>query len=215
MKRHGLFISGKSKPYVVAHRGNSVVCPENTIAAFKRAFDDGADILETDLQVTADGVFVCIHDEEVDRTTNGSGSVSLMDLAEIKTLSASCGFAGFEEERIPTLAELASILPRGSIVALELKSARFLEEAVCRRLIYELDELAIREKVVVLSFSSSQLSKVREIAPDTPIGLITTAGLCPPDDTDLLGPVWSLIIRNPFYVLTAHRRGQAVCPLDP
>ena len=67
-----LDIAGKPKPYVMAHRGNRVACPENTLAAFQRALDEGADILETDLHVTADDVFVCIHDATLDRTTNGS-----------------------------------------------------------------------------------------------------------------------------------------------
>ncbi|KPK88598.1 MAG: hypothetical protein AMJ88_18715, partial [Anaerolineae bacterium SM23_ 63] len=83
-----LNLPGKPKPYVMAHRGNRVACPENTLAAFQRALDDGADILETDLRLSSEGVFVCIHDAKVDRTTNGSGAVSEMTLREIKTLSA-------------------------------------------------------------------------------------------------------------------------------
>jgi len=95
----------------MAHRGNRVACPENTLAAFRRALDDGADIIETDLHVTADGEFVCIHDATVNRTTDGRGPVAGMTLAQLKALSALCGRQEFEQERIPTLAELAALLP--------------------------------------------------------------------------------------------------------
>ena len=71
-----LTLPGRRKPYVMAHRGNRVACPENTLAAFRRALADGADILETDLHVAADGQFVCIHDGTLDRTTNGRGLVA-------------------------------------------------------------------------------------------------------------------------------------------
>ena len=57
-----LTLPGRTKPYVMAHRGNRVLCPENTLASFSKAFEEGADILETDLHLSADGVFMCIHD---------------------------------------------------------------------------------------------------------------------------------------------------------
>ena len=91
-----LAIPGKPKPYLLAHRGNRVRCPENTLAAFRQALADGADALETDLHLTADGVFVCIHDALVDRTTDGRGPVAGMTLAELRTLSASYGRPEFQ-----------------------------------------------------------------------------------------------------------------------
>src|SRR5512136_2944979 len=109
MSARQLNIPGRPKPYVMAHRGNQVACPENTLAAFRRALADGADIIETDLHLTADGVFVCIHDGMVDRTTDGHGAVAEMTLAQIKTLSASCGRPEFAAERVPTLAETAAL----------------------------------------------------------------------------------------------------------
>ena len=66
-------LAHKVKPYVMAHRGNRVACPENTLASFRRALADGADLLETDLHLSSDGRLVCIHDATVDRTTNGKG----------------------------------------------------------------------------------------------------------------------------------------------
>ena len=122
-----LIIPNRPKPYLMAHRGNRVACPENTLAAFRRALVDGADIIETDLHLTADGVFVCIHDATVDRTTNGHGPVAEMTLAQMKSLSASYGRAEFQGEQVPTLAELSALLPEDIALALELKTDRFID----------------------------------------------------------------------------------------
>jgi glycerophosphoryl diester phosphodiesterase len=199
----------------MAHRGNRVACPENTIASFRRAFLDGADILETDLHLTADGVFMCIHDGTVDRTTDGHGAVAQMKLAEIKRLSASCGRPEFAGERIPTLGELAEILPGDVALALELKTDRFLEPEVCRQLVEELSAAGVFGRTVVLSFHERRLRSVRAVAPEMPIGWITLQRLSPLRDVEMLGPFWPLLVVNPLYTSLAHRRGQAVCPLDP
>lgn len=210
-----LTLPGRTKPYVMAHRGNRVLCPENTLAAFRQAFNEGADILETDLHLSADGVFMCIHDATVDRTTDGSGAVSAMTLSELKQLSASYGFQGFAEERVPTLAETAAILPPGVALALELKTDRFLEAEVCARLVTELREAGIFERSLVLSFSLPRLQAVKAVEPAIPIGWITMAKLCPGDIPEVLGPFWPAVFLNPFFVKRAQRRGQVVCPLDP
>jgi glycerophosphoryl diester phosphodiesterase len=210
-----LDLVGKPKPYVMAHRGNRVACPENTLAAFQRALDEGADIIETDLHLTADGVFICIHDATVDRTTNGSGPVSAMTLSEVKTLSAADGNPEFENERVPTLTELTAILPPGVPLALELKADQFLVADVCRQLVSELEQAGLRERTVILSFSVTRLLTFRSVALDIPVGLITYTRAMPPRGFQFLGPLWPLLIVNPFYVRLAHLRGQMVGPLDP
>jgi len=210
-----LRLPGRTRPYVMAHRGNRVLCPENTLSAFLKAFEEGADILETDLHLSADGVFMCIHDATVDRTTNGKGAVNSLTLDELKQLSASYGFKGFENERIPTLAETAGILPPGVALALELKTDRFLEEEVCRRLVAELRSSGILERSLMLSFSLPRLQAVKAVDPSIPIGWITMSQLTPNPLPEVLGPFWPGVFLNPFFVRRAHQRGQLVCPLDP
>lgn len=210
-----LEIPGKQKPYVMAHRGNSARRPENTLAAFRRALDEGADLIETDLHVTADGAFVCIHDATVDRTTDGSGAVAGMTLAEIKRLSASYGFEGFEGERVPALAEVIAILPQDVILALELKADAFLDPEVGRRLVAEVEAASMLERVVLLSFKLERVQAVQRVEPRIPAGFITMKRLIPKPGADLLGPFWPILFANPLYVRTARRRGQPVCPLDP
>ncbi len=208
-------LPGKTKPYVIAHRGNLVACPENTIAAFKRAIADGADILETDLHLTADNEFVCIHDATVDRTTDGKGEVAQKTLAELKGLSASYGRAEFQDERIPTLKEVIEGLPSEMAVLLELKTDRFLEEEVCRRLLKILDKTGIRHRTIVGSFSFARIQKMHIPAPDLLTGCLSMSRPFPDPRARVLGPFWPLLLLNPFYVRLAHARGQAVCPLDP
>ena len=199
----------------MAHRGNRVACPENTLASFRRALEDGADILETDLWVSSDGVFVCIHDGTLDRTTDGRGAVEARSLAELKALSASCSRPVFAAERIPTLAEVATLLPPDRGLALELKSDRFLDPRVGRRLGEELAALGVLGRSVVLSFSRARLDATRLGAPGLPSGWITLKESRPARGVELLGPFWPLLLFNPLYVALAHRRGQAVAPLDP
>ncbi len=210
-----LTLPGKPKPYLMAHRGNRAACPENTLAAFRQALADGADILETDLHLTRDGEFVCIHDSTVDRTTDGHGAVADMTLADLKKLSASYGRPEFKDERIPTLAETAALLPPEVALALELKTDRFLEPDVCQKLAAKLDAANVRSRSVVLSFNLPRLRAVQAVAPDLPIGFITLFNPFPFVSAQLLGPFWPLLLLGPFYVLLAHLQGKVVCPLDP
>jgi glycerophosphoryl diester phosphodiesterase len=207
-----LMITGKTKPYLMAHRGNSARCPENTRAAFRQAILDGADIIGTDLHLTADSEFVCIHDATVDRTTNGHGAVAEMTLAQIKNLSASYGRAGFEAEQVPTLRELIDLLPDNMALALELKTDRFLERDVCLQLAETIAPLG--DRVVVLSFSLARLYAIQQHTPHLPTGFITLKQLSPRLDVDILGPYWPILLAFLPYVWLAHRKGKFVCPLD-
>jgi glycerophosphoryl diester phosphodiesterase len=89
---------------VIAHRGASGHAPENTLASFRRAVSLGATFIETDLQLTRDTRFVAIHDDTVDRTTNGKGRVHDLTLTELRRLDAGSWFGSeFTGERVPTL----------------------------------------------------------------------------------------------------------------
>ena len=97
---------------IVAHRGNSAECPENTLAAFRSALDLGADVLEFDVQTCADGHMVVMHDPTVDRTTNGRGRVADLALGDLRLLDAGNWFAPqFTAERIPLLDEVLDMVP--------------------------------------------------------------------------------------------------------
>ncbi|MGF1503792.1 MAG: glycerophosphodiester phosphodiesterase [Anaerolineae bacterium] len=204
---------GREKPYVMAHRGSMAIRPENTLASFRQAVADGADILETDLHLTADGVFVCIHDATVDRTTNGSGTVAAMAYADLRVLSADCGQPEYRGEHIPRLEELLDMLPHDRALALELLADVIREEGVCRALATLLGESLTRTGV--LSFAVDRLLAVRRAVPELPTGLITMRRLTPHPAVHMMGVFWPLLLVNPFYVWMAHQRGQLIAPLDP
>ena len=208
-------IPGRKKPYVMAHRGNNVLCPENTMASFKQSFQDGADILETDLQLSKDNQFICIHDGSIDRTTDGTGLVSDYTAEELKNFSAFYGREEFKAERIPLLDELAAILPSDVALALELKSDRFLDDETCQKLIDLLTLTGIRDHTFVISFSKSRVQCLHRLAPDIPAGLITMSGYSPDPEMQIIGPFWPLVFLNPFYIRQVHKNKQIVCPLDP
>jgi glycerophosphoryl diester phosphodiesterase len=203
----------------MAHRGDLVNRPENTIASFRKAIDDGTDLIETDVHVTADGQFVCIHDPTVDRTTDGSGAIREMSLTDIKRLSASCGRAEFADERVPTLQEVFDLLPTDMIIALELKTDDFLDPAIGDRLVAEIVAAGRQGRTVVLSFEDKRVLAVRRQAllsgVRIPAGSISYTRVVPRAGTELTGPVWPLLLLNPLYVWWAHRKGLMVCPLDP
>lgn len=215
MQVTNLTIPGRKKPYVMAHRGNNVLCPENTMAAFIQSFKDGADILETDLQLSKDDQFICIHDGSIDRTTDGTGLVSDYTTEELKNFSAFYGRDDFKSERIPFLTELAAILPPDVALALELKSNRFLEDETCQRLIDLLTTSGIRDRTFVISFSKERVLCLHCLAPDIPAGLITMSGYTPDPEMQIIGPFWPLVFLNPFYIRQVRKNKQIVCPLDP
>jgi len=107
---------------IIAHRGSSIDRPENTLASCRRAIEVGATVTETDIRTTRDGVLVCLHDADLDRTTNDKGKVSEKTLAELREMDAGSWFKPeFKTERIPTLREFLEV-GKGKIdVMLDLK----------------------------------------------------------------------------------------------
>jgi len=205
----------KQKPYLMAHRGNRARFPENTMAAFSQAVADGADILETDLHLSNDNELMCIHDATVDRTMNGAGEVKDKTLKELKSLRALDQEARVTAETIPTLDELAGFLPEDVVLALELKTDRFLEDQVNVQLRDLLAAKKVLGRTIVLSFSLQRLQAVKQVIPAMPVGWISASRLIPDKPVDLIGSLWPAFYINPFYVRMAHKRGMLTCPLDP
>ncbi|MET0262885.1 MAG: glycerophosphodiester phosphodiesterase family protein [Rariglobus sp.] len=107
---------------IVAHRGASQLAPENTLAAFKLAWEQGADACEMDLRLSSDGEIVVIHDQDTRRTTGVSSVVAQTSLVNLQQLSARAGKGdAYASERIPTLAQALAVLPPGKRYFLEIK----------------------------------------------------------------------------------------------
>lgn len=158
--------------WVVAHRGASGHAPENTLAAYRRAVELSAKFIETDLQLSRDSRFVAIHDDTLERTTNGRGPVHKLTLAELRELDAGSWFGPqFAGERIPTLDEILRFSREFDVVFyLEIKFAR--AWGVEHTLVGALREAQQAARAVVLSFDPSTLAALRRLDPTLMTGYL-------------------------------------------
>ncbi|MGQ5634518.1 MULTISPECIES: glycerophosphodiester phosphodiesterase [unclassified Streptomyces] len=181
---------------VVAHRGASEDAPEHTLAAYKKAIEDGADALECDVRLTADGHLVCVHDRRVNRTSNGRGAVSALELADLAALDFGSrktrdSWRGRDEEpdwvarpedpadtsvlTLERLLELVADAGRRVELAIETKHPTRWAGQVEERLLTLLKRFgldapasAAESQVRIMSFSARSLHRVRAAAPTLP-----------------------------------------------
>lgn len=156
-------------PWVIAHRGGRGLWPENTLFAFEQAKALGVDVIEMDLRVTADGAIVAIHDGTVDRTTNGSGRVGNMTLAELRKLDAGYRFANASGEfpyrgRGITVPALEEVLSRLETARLNMEMKAFTPEQA-EKLCRLLQENTATHRVLVASFSHDAMAAFRRHCP--------------------------------------------------
>jgi len=157
---------------VIAHRGASGHAPENTLAAFRRAVALGASFIETDLHLSRDAHFVAIHDDTVNRTTNGQGKVHDLTLADLRRLDAGSWFGSeFSGERIPTLEEILEFAKKNDVVFyLELKpTGAWGGEHALIGALRESGEIA---RTIVISFDAGIIAALRKIEPTLMTGLL-------------------------------------------
>lgn len=156
-----------ARPLVVAHRGASLEHPENTIEAFEAAIDLGADAVEFDVRMTADGHAVVMHDPDVSRTTDGSGLVADMTLEEIRTLG------------VTTVEEALRCLSGRVAADIEIKNLpgepdfRPDREPAVEATLAALDAVGFSGQVIVSSFNPASIAHSRALRPEVPTGLLT------------------------------------------
>ena len=168
---HPFFDNFTQKPIVFAHQGGNLLSPGDTLFAFERAAELGVDILEMDAHITKDGVLVIIHDATVDRTTNGSGLVEEMTLAEIKALDAGYWWTDGDGESypfrgqgitIPTLEEIFERFPDYP-VNIEIKKT---EGSIAEPLCEMIRDYGMQNKTMVVSFSDARIKEFRQVCPE-------------------------------------------------
>ncbi|WP_168169875.1 MULTISPECIES: glycerophosphodiester phosphodiesterase [unclassified Exiguobacterium] len=155
---------------IYAHRGYSANYPENTLSAFEAAlpYVDG---IELDVQLSKDGRLVVIHDETVDRTTNGTGWVKDMTLQELRQLKID----GYE--RIPTLEEVLGLIERSNVTLnIELKTDQYAYPGIERLAWFAVDEFELGDRVVFSSFNRETLVLMRDVAPVARLAVLTLTG---------------------------------------
>ena len=161
------------------HRGFSGKYPENTMLAFEKAIEAGADGIELDVQFSKDGHLVVIHDETLDRTTTGSGWVKDLTLEELKSLDASFKFAGqYGINQIPTLSEVLDFMAdKDACTNIELKTGVFEFEGIEEAVLACVRKYNVSEKVIISSFNHYSIMRMRKLAPDLKYGLLTDCWL--------------------------------------
>lgn len=225
---------------VVAHRGSSDAHAEHTLAAYESAIDEGADALECDVRLTRDGVLVCVHDRRVDRTSNGRGVVSTLELAELAELDfaswkarradlppgASSEEPDRDRHRVLTFERLLQLaLDHEHPVQLhvETKHPTRYGGLVEKALVDLLDRFGVatpatREasRVTVMSFAATSLRRVHAMVPSVPTVLLLDRVPMRyrdgslPPQVSVAGPSLEVLTAHPGYVRRVHEQGHRV-----
>lgn len=165
------------RPLIFAHRGASAHAPENTIAAFELALEHGAQGIELDVKLSADGEIVVIHDATVDRTTDGQGRVSHLSLAALRELDAGSFFSqSFKAERIPTLSEVFETIGKYAIFNVELTNYTSRRDGLPEKVCDLVKRFGLQNNVLFSSFLPSNLNRTRNLLPEFPRGLLALGG---------------------------------------
>ena len=223
-------------PLVIAHRGSSLAEPEHTLSAYRRAIEEGADALECDVRLTADSHLVCVHDRRVNRTSNGRGSVSTLELAELEGLDwgswkdehgGDLELPDRDRNMLLTLRALlimmsASDRPIGLVI--ETKHPTRYAGLVERQLAKVLKEFGLdgprrpgRNWVRVMSFSQLAVQRMRQLCPDVPAVLLVEDSVplrfrdgSLPRGVHAVGLDIKVVRRWPGTVARQHRHGHEV-----
>jgi len=165
------------RPTLFAHRGSSAHAPENTLAAFELAFRQGAPAIELDATLCGDQQVVVIHDQTVDRTTDGSGDVQRMPLSALKELDAGSWFdLAFKREKIPTLEEVFETVGKRLFINVELKNYASPWDDLPNRVANLVKKHNLSDRILFSSFNPVALLCVRFILPHVPRGLLVLSG---------------------------------------
>jgi glycerophosphoryl diester phosphodiesterase len=167
----------RTSPIIFGHRGTRNDAPENTLAAFKMALDQGADGIELDTQLTLDGHVVVFHDKTVDRITNGHGKLAKMTLAQVRELDAGSSFSEkFKGEKIPTLDEVFETFDRSVSINVELKNFSTPFDHLAEKVCGVVRRHGAEKNVIFSSFLPWDLKIAARNLPDVPRGLLTIKG---------------------------------------
>jgi glycerophosphoryl diester phosphodiesterase len=202
----------------IAHRGASAYAPENTLAAFECAFEMGADGVELDVTLTKDGIPVVIHDDRVDRTTDGRGPIKKMTLNQVRELDAGLWFGPqFRGLKIPTLGEVLEAVGRRGVVNVELKSVSIKTDGLEAVVAKVIEQSGIGDHVIVSSFNPFALNRMANLAPRLSRGLLyrenlpiylRRAWLRPMSHPTALHPRYPMV--TSAYIRWAHGKGYKI-----
>lgn len=206
---------------IIAHRGANKRAPQNTIPAFKKAIELGADGVEFDVQLSKDGVPVICHDFTVDATSDGSGRVTDMTFEELRMLDFGSWFRAADEKngideftgvQIPTLEETLHCVKNMEIINIEIKRPPNGDMTVVEKTVALVKKFELQSKVIISSFDFKVTDKVKELDESLRVGLLYCPTEC--DDKDLMRGKFLEVAKkhkaealHPYYILTKLPKG--------
>ncbi len=205
-------------PVIFAHRGASAQAPENTLAAFKLAAEQGGPAIELDAKLSADGEVMVMHDATVDRTTDGSGRVGSLTLAELKKLDAGAKFnIQYKGEPIPTLGEVFEQVGKQLVINVELTNYASPLDHLPDKVVELVKKFGLESSVMFSSFNLIALIRARALMPSMPLGFLTERGFASVVLKSRLVPINAKLFLHPEHndaspklIDTVHRRGSRV-----
>ncbi len=170
-----------SKPLIIAHRGAMGTAPENTAASFEKAIAEGVDGVELDVHLSKDGHLVVIHDESIDRTSNGKGMVKDMTLEELRRYDFGSYFdEAYAGERILTLEEALEIIRECKLINIEIKNGPIFYEGIEEKVLKVIRDFDIASRVIISSFNHYTINKISKLQPEISCGILYMEGLFKP-----------------------------------
>jgi glycerophosphoryl diester phosphodiesterase len=164
-------------PMVFGHRGACAHAPENTLASFQKAYEEGAEAIELDVKVSSDGEVIVMHDQTLNRTTDGSGDLRKFTLAQLRKLDAGSKFnEAFKGEKIPTLREVLEHFGRKMKINIELTNYATPNDELVTLVVSLVRQFNLEEQVMFSSFNPGNLRKARALCPVIPNGLLALDG---------------------------------------
>jgi glycerophosphoryl diester phosphodiesterase len=202
----------RGRVWVVGHRGAMGYCPENTLASFERGLELGADWIELDVHLSRDGALIVIHDETLERTTNGHGLVHEHTLAELRRLDAGDG------QRLMTLDEVLDWASRrNAVVDIEIKNAPVYYDGIEASVVAAVRRARMVDQVIVISFDHAAVQRAKALEPRVATGVLFACrptdggiGLARAAGADAVLPHWAYVTRED--VAAAHAAGLTVAP---
>lgn len=170
-------LSTLPRPVIFAHRGASAHAPENTISSFTLAQEQGADAIELDAKLSADGEVVVFHDPTLDRTTDGSGRLADHRLCDLRSLDAGSFFStAYRGEKIPLLDEVLEAFSRRLFIDIDLTNYTTPEDGLVAKVCELVKRHALEEYVIFSSFLACNLRQAARRLPEVPRGLLAPKG---------------------------------------
>ncbi|MDA1476065.1 glycerophosphodiester phosphodiesterase [Bacillus changyiensis] len=199
---------------IIAHRGASAYAPENTFAAFEKARELSADFIELDVQMTRDNKLAVIHDDRVDRTTNGTGFVRHFTMHELEKLDAGSWFSpSFQGEKIPTLEAVLQKYHKKMGLLIEIKSSKT-QPGIEKSLGKLIDQFGFSLNIIVQSFDSEAIKTLHRLYPSLPTAVLIRPrlGLFSRHQLQYISSFAQYVnmkqtMLNPFLIKSVHRHG--------